>query len=381
MMPEPPLISDALNGRPTQVPQGDSPWRPVSGVPRVPVSARSPAYLALIGLAMLFWAVAAIPPVAKPSAPRFNQADTVLFGTIVERVKSGESYYAAASDEQSRRLYPTASVVNWRTPALVLVLAHAPSLSAGLYWLLAFAIVVATIYTLRECPVGVAAAATAAQVFCTLLRALSPHGIFIFEVWAGMLIALSICSFAAHRHLAGGLLALIALFVRELALPYVAAVVALRWRPAGRTERGVYLAGISGYAAYYAAHVFQVAAHAPGESIAHESSYLALGGLSFIVAALAGPVFQFLAPPVVIAAALVLIAAGLSSREAPLFLRVGAGLFLGLFLLIGQPFNWYWGWLISPLIPIISAYGVLTIARLIMTATGYCPSGKRLAAL
>src|SRR4051812_48624542 len=52
--------------------------------------------------------------------------DGALFEAVVNRVRAGESYYAAMGNELRSREYPAGSVFNWRTPLLYIGFAAAP---------------------------------------------------------------------------------------------------------------------------------------------------------------------------------------------------------------------------------------------------------------
>src|SRR5262249_12040299 len=48
--------------------------------------------------------------------PNHHVGDTVLHIETIERIRTGEPYYSAVGAELRKHDYPTAQVVNWRTP-------------------------------------------------------------------------------------------------------------------------------------------------------------------------------------------------------------------------------------------------------------------------
>src|SRR4026209_2387691 len=66
-------------------------------------------------------------PGGAPGQPAGGEDQALHIATIA-RLHAGESYYVVVGDKLRRRGYPTASVFNWRTPALVRALAFNPVL-------------------------------------------------------------------------------------------------------------------------------------------------------------------------------------------------------------------------------------------------------------
>ena len=92
---------------------------------------------------------------------------------------------------------------------------------------------------------------------------LVPGAVMLHEVWAGVLIALSVCLYMRTRWMAAALLGVLALFVRELAAPTASSP-----EPARHSRQalagGCGLGGCCGgcYVLYFAWHAQQVQAHA-----------------------------------------------------------------------------------------------------------------------
>src|SRR5919106_5902968 len=113
--------------------------------------------------------------------------------------------------------------------------------------------------------------------------AFTPLGIVLPETWAGLCIALSTILYARARFLEGALLALAAVFVRELAAPYavVCACVALRRRR--RMELAVLGAGGAVAILFYVGHALMAAGAIQTGDMAHPS-WLQFGGFRFVLA-------------------------------------------------------------------------------------------------
>jgi hypothetical protein len=87
------------------------------------------AGLALISLAVVLCAslwvpVSSSPPDSGPSG--VLQGDPALFSVVVGRLRAGQSYYRAMGEELRLKDFPTASVFNWRMPALYVAMASTP---------------------------------------------------------------------------------------------------------------------------------------------------------------------------------------------------------------------------------------------------------------
>src|SRR5207245_7756978 len=102
------------------------------------------------------------------------------------------------------------------------------------------------------------------------------------ELWAGVLVALSVLAYARRQAAVGFGAALAALFFRELALLYCVVCVVR----AGRRERVAWAVGLAAYGGYFALHASRVTAHLA--HVAHDPgrSWLAFGGLGFVLATL-----------------------------------------------------------------------------------------------
>jgi hypothetical protein len=172
------------------------------------------------------------------------------------------------------------------------------------------------------------------------------------ELWAGALVALSVVCYGRRWPAAGQVAAVLALFVRELAAPYWVVCMGLairqrQWRDAGRLALG-----LLAYAAFYAWHAREVFARIQPGAAAHATSWIAFGGLPFVLTTVQMNGFLLFLP--MAATAVYLVAAGLGFAGWTTLAGQRAGLtaaaYVVAFALVGQPFNQYWGSLIAPLL-------------------------------
>jgi hypothetical protein len=304
------------------------------------------------------------PAVAPPSRPILTAGQPVLtdaqtFALVVERMRTGEGYYAAMGAELRQHGYPTLHPFNWRTPLHLSALALAPwAVWRAVLTALLVMLYVGVMMTVRS---GAAAPAANGLMLGVLVVTAATDAVFVSEVWAGVLIGLSICAYALARRPIAIVLALTALMVRELAAPYcvVCTLLALserRWR-----EGAAWAIGAAAYASYYSWHVAQVLAQRTPADIAHGSGWLTFPGVPFLQATLLKLGWFALLPASTAVVAMALLAAGLAASETPRRLRAASAAFAILFLLAGLPFNDYWGFIAAPVWAITCGYGVSAI--------------------
>lgn len=321
---------------------------------------RQRAALTLLGALLVFVVLASTPAPVPSRLPGPATGDVATFEAMVGRLEAGESYYPVFGDELRRHGYPGRSIFNWRTPLLLSALSRVPSLVSrsvlvGLGALLFFATFRMTAHEPLWVAVGnVMQAGAVAPVFAA--------GAEVFgEVWAGLLIGLSVCMFARRKAGTAIGLGLLALFLRELAAPYCAACAAValhqrRWR-----EVSAWLGGASLYGAYYAWHFIQVRAHQLSTDAAHPTPWLNFGGLSSLLRAADWHAWLLLSPPWATALAMTTVALGVVASRTPLHARLAAGVYSVFFMVAGQSFNGYWGLLAWPVWAVASGYGLQAI--------------------
>jgi len=298
-------------------------------------------------------------------------ADAIVYDRILARLRAGEGYYAVIGGELRSHLYATREVFNWRTPLLWRSLALMPPSvrRGGLIALTLAAGIAATLAAFRHAT-ALAGVVTGVASLGVLLTASAPGTVAMGEAWAGALVGLSVSAYVTDRRRVGVIAGLIAMFVRELVAPFTLvcaglALVHRRWR-----ELTAWLVGGVVYAVYYGLHLSQIWAHRLPTDLPGEGSWVAWGGLSFVLTTVQWNGLLLLAPWSAVAAALALIVAGVLAARTPAHVRLAAATYLVLFLVVGQPFDRYWGLLVWPTWALACGYGAAAVAAAVRAVVG-----------
>jgi hypothetical protein len=300
------------------------------------------------------------PPSPTPAATTVPQTgivadekddDIVLYETIIARVRSGDTYYTAAAQEQRVQNYPLRPFVTFRLPTLALISATVgPAIMTGLMWLLMAGTILAWYGRMKwDSSDGRLPLRAMVLVAASSLLGLHSKYLVVHEVWAGLLIAVS---FAAHRQTRwwpSVLIGAAALMVRELALPYVLlmaafALVDRRWK-----EGAAWTAVIALFALVMALHAHQVGLVTTLADPASPGWASSGGWQNFLrMMRLTGALRIFPDFAATIIAVLALF--GWVTRRSDTGHR-GALFFLGyslIFMTFGRQNNFYWGLLVAP---------------------------------
>jgi hypothetical protein len=275
--------------------------------------------------------------------------DAVSYGRIIERMRAGEGYYEAAHAVLLADGYGTRSVFNWRTPAWPAVLAMLPP-GGGQALLGALALVGLglTYRMLRGAGAGVAALSTLA-VALSLGAVLAPEAVVFSEVAAGGLILASVAAYGNGWRWLGLGAALAALFLRELAAPYVLVCVLLSVRAHHWREFAAWGAGGLVYATYFGWHCWMVLSQLGPADRAYGEGWIAFGGLDFVLRTVGFNGLWALGPDWLPAILLPLGLLGLWAWPRGRALAAVA-VYLAAFLVVGKPFNAYWGAVNTPVL-------------------------------
>ncbi len=253
-----------------------------SGVSRT----KAIAVLSLAGAVLVFFLAISLSPLKNEvdRGPNPGPGDVDLYNAEIKRMQAGESYYAAAAQELRSRGYPTKSVFNWRTPTPLAIFGSLPSVRLSQLALGAIGLTLAGLaygWLCRESGRGIAMVSMFALT--GVLVGATGEGFVMTELWSGVLVALSIAAYAQGRGRLGVAAGLAALFCRELAAPYC--VLSLAWAAWERRwkEVGVWLAGFSLYAVFYALHAYKVLSLVKPDDLAHGVSWFALGAGPFVL--------------------------------------------------------------------------------------------------
>lgn len=291
------------------------------------------------------------PPAATGDGRATDQADVVLYETIVENVRHGGSYYDVAAAALRSGDYPLKPFVTFRLPTLAQVQATLPPLAtAVLLYLLALSVFLA--WTRR---LAVAFARRPPLIVALVLLAggmvafVQPELAAFHEVWAGLLIALSLALRRPGRWVEAAAIGLIAMLIRETAALYAAVMCLAAWRDGARREACGWAATLAVLAVVVACHALAV-----GEVVRPldpaSPGWSGLLGPGFFVVTLAVSTALMLAPLWLAAILIALAFVGWAAWRDPLANRALAtfaayGLLLSLF---GRPDTFYWGLMVAP---------------------------------
>jgi hypothetical protein len=294
-------------------------------------------------------------------ASRADSRDVEAHAAMVDRIRGGEPYYVAVGTVLRQRHYPTLSVFNWRTPFLFSGLARVSNGTARLILVgLTLILLGASVSLLVHHNLSVFLTSVLLQVGAAVAFVV-PEAIVTSEAWAGVLVGLSMCAYLKYRNHTGAALGLLALFVRELAAPWVMVCTILAWRARRRSEIYIWILGALAYAIYFGWHFAMVrSVHQPGD-FAHQNSWLYGGGLPFIMNTLRMNGLLLVSPRWLSAALLVVIVAAATDRATNVRLRWTIVTYLMGFSIAGQPFNYYWGLVTAALWPLAIPEGVSSI--------------------
>lgn len=202
------------------------------------------------------------PPVSGDPANRADdQADVVLYQTIVDQLRGGGDYYDVTAQALRSGNYPLRPFVTFRLPTLAAVQARLPepAIVALLYFLAA---AVALAWWTRLAP----AFGHAPPRLIALL--LLGGGVLVFvqaellwfhEIWAGLLIALSLALRRPGRWVEAVAFGLAAALVRETAALYVGVMAVAAWLEGERREALGWAVATAVLAVVVAAHAQAVA--------------------------------------------------------------------------------------------------------------------------
>jgi hypothetical protein len=289
------------------------------------------------------------PPKAAASA---GDGDMAMYTHIVERMHGGENYYAAAHAELTAGGYGTRSVFNWRLPTLAWLESLLPSLAwaSVLLGLGAIATGLTTARFVRDTSDDTTTVLVLVALAASLFACATSAAALFTEIPTGILILGSVAAYGFRRSWLGFTLALAALFVRELAAPYVLVCVYLAWRDGRRAELLAWAAGLAAFAAFFAWHWSMVQAQLTLADHAYAQGWIQFGGLPFLLAAAR---FNgiFMAMPLWVTAILApLCLLGLAAWPASRRTAISVVVYLVVFAVVGKAFNDYWGAMFTPLL-------------------------------
>lgn len=282
--------------------------------------------------------------------------DTILYRAIVTDIEHGQGYYVAAGAEQRRLHFPTSPPEVFRLPTLAWMLAalHFHAFQFGVLLGLYGAILVLFYRELLAARLSFAGRMASIAVLATGLSVIGLRDVLYWhEVWAALLMALSLLVYRDDRWGPAVLLGLIACLVREIATPYLLVMAGFALYERRWTQALAWFGVVLAVAAAFALHIHTAAGlYRPGDSVS--PGWLGLGGWDFAIATAKWNIVLHELPYPLIALAICLGVIGLAGAQDGRARRaavVVAGYLMG-FLVVGRPDNYYWGVLYAPLLPV-----------------------------
>lgn len=312
------------------------------------------ALLAAFALLLLLCLIALVTP--DPSGPAKvpgGVTDFDLYAGIVESLRHGGSYYAVAADALQLADAPLRPFTAFRLPTLAVAQAILPAVVVpGLLYALAFGVGLAWYERLTEAlrsrvAVGAAMLLLAGGfIACARVELLPVH-----ELWAGLLIALSLGRYRPGHWLESVGWGLAAILIRESAALYPLVMAAFAWRAGARRETVAWGAALAVLAVVLLAH-----AHAVAQVVTLADSaatgWATLPGPGFAVRAWQAATALDLLPVLLAAPVVALALAGWTGWADPLGARVAAtlGAVATLLAITGQADTLYAALLGAPLL-------------------------------
>lgn len=334
---------------------------------------RLDARLALLALILILIASAFIPVEAGNSPvktqgfvenlagakgeERPRDDDLALYDIAIERIQKGENYYDFIVGEHRKANYPVNPAIAVRLPTLAYIDAFlgVPGQIAAAILLMLATMLVWWRRLGEEPGVGARRMRLAlALLFVGVSLGLNRYYFVLHELWAGMLMVLA---FGLHRPKPGSggkwgaalAVAALALFIRELVLPFVLLMAAMAFWRRNWKEGAAWSALVVVFLAVLAVHLSIVSGQIlPSDR--HGQGWMELRGLSgWISNVTLSSNLRFLphwlAGPAVILMVLGWAAWRSSAGLFGTFLYLGYGL---VFMIAGRGDNFYWGAVIAP---------------------------------
>ena len=280
--------------------------------------------------------------------------DPAAYYSILERVRGGEGYYEVVGDELRSRGYGLRPFFNWKLPSLTYLLAIMPTIQMGRWLLIALSIITLILWLKLLAKKGGFFMAMLGALLLSGVAACSitTSGYLFYEIWAGVLIALSIAAYEYNRpmSIASGLMAL---FLRELTLPFAVIMLALAYRNKRRKEVTAWLIGIFAFFIYLSIHA-KIVSGLVTDSDRQGVSWLQFGGWQFILSTARWSLFTNKTPwwgnSIIVPLAILGLAGWRGSVGIRAFLTMSA--YICAFLIVGRANNYYWGFMYVPLMPL-----------------------------
>ena len=317
------------------------------------------ARIAIVMLVLLLLACLTALTVPDPAAvatgpvtSQSQQTDLMVYEKIVAGVKGGGDYYTVATDTLRAGGYPLRPFLTVRMPSLAIVQAALPDWGPAvlLYLLAAY---VGMVWGLRlgdALPRALPRIAALVLLIGSMLAFLQADLAAFHEIWAGLLIALSLGLRRPGRWLEPVAFGLVAMLIRETAALYVLVMLAMAWVEGERREAMGWLVALLLFAAALAAHAYAVAG-VTGPHDPASPGWSGLLGFGFFVKSLSLATALQLLPMAAAALLVGLCVFGWAAWNDPLGLRMVAilGAYAALIGIFARSDTFYWALLVAPI--------------------------------
>jgi hypothetical protein len=290
------------------------------------------------------------------AAPIAGPTDLGLYAYAASEAAHPSTYYARVIAEQRREGYPLKPFVVVRPPALSFLLAALRTEALRRLAVVALAVGSLAAWWVRLGREGGALLPRALDLIALVggvLPAVAPQAPYMHEMWAGLLISLSLALRREDRFGLAVAVGLAAALIRELAGPYLVimattALLGRHWR-----EAAAWALALALFAAALAWHASMVDPLVLPSDHAG-AGWLKLSGWPFVLHAAQWNAVLAVAPAWVAALAVPAALAGAANWTTSLGRRLAAVLIVYVlaFAVIGRPENFYWGLMFAPLLPL-----------------------------
>jgi hypothetical protein len=287
-----------------------------------------------------------------------NTPDSLLYLRIVERVHAGEDYYSVAGSELRSLGYATRPVFNWRPPLLACFLGKLSSPEIGRWLLILLTLLTLAMWTKV---LGNKGGFYMALLGSFLLLGSTAFSVFsrfylFHELWAGVFISFSIVTYKRNRKLSV-ISGLLALFIRELSLPFVIMMLFMACKDKQKKEAAAWLFGIFTFFIYLAIHATVVSGLIT-ESDLTNKTWVQLGAWPFVLSTARWTLVSVLSPIWLNAVLLPLAVLSLWGWRGNIGVRAALtiSMFVLLFLVVGRKDNYYWGFMYAPMMAVGLVY-------------------------
>lgn len=316
--------------------------------------------------------VAGPPPVSHQQPNRAeDQADVILYENIVAGLRGGDGYYAVTAAALRAGNYPLKPFVTFRLPTLAVVQGALPQ-SVTLLLLLTLVASVMVAWFIRLRPVFIRPPPLViALVLLTggLMAFVQPALVPFHEIWAGLLIALSLALRRPGRWVEAAAFGLIAMLIRETAALFVMMMAGMAFIEGYRREALGWAVTLGVLGVAVAAHAHAVA-QVVGPLDPVSPGWAGMLGFGFFVKTMSISTALNLAPAWVAAPLVGLSLFGWASWGDPLGRRalMMFAAYAVLLSLFGRPDTFYWGLLVAPTILIGLTFAPDGLRDLIVSA-------------